>query len=91
MGKVNYTVEQIIAKLREVELYWHQGKTIAEAVRQIGVAEQTYYRWREFDEIFPFFRGQQQGLLHSLFPARYQRIKGIFHIFKTLLINIGKR
>ena len=47
MGKANYTVEQIIVKLREVELSCSQGKTIAEAVRQIGVTEQTYYRWRK--------------------------------------------
>lgn len=46
MGKVNYTVEQIIIKLREVEVLCSQGKTIGEAVRQIGVSEQTYYRWR---------------------------------------------
>jgi putative transposase len=47
MGKVNYTTEQIIIKLREVEVLCGQGKTIAEAVRQIGVSEQTYYRWRK--------------------------------------------
>lgn len=46
MGKMNYTVEQIIIKLREVEVLCSQGKTIGEAVRQIGVSEQTYYRWR---------------------------------------------
>ena len=46
MGRANYTVEQIIMKLREVELSCSQGKTIAEAVRQVGVSEQTYYRWR---------------------------------------------
>ena len=46
MGKINYTTEQIIVKLREVEVLWSQGKTIGEAVRQIGVSEQTYYRWR---------------------------------------------
>jgi len=47
MGKNHYTVEQIIVKLREVELHCNQGKTISEAVRQIGVTEQTYYRWRK--------------------------------------------
>jgi len=47
MGKRNYTVEQIIVKLREVELYCGQGKTVSEAVRQIGVTENTYYRWRK--------------------------------------------
>lgn len=47
MGKQNYTVEQIIVKLREVELYCGQGMTVAEAVRKIEVTEQTYYRWRK--------------------------------------------
>ena len=46
MGRTNYTVEQIIIKLREVEVLCGQGKTVAEAARQIGVTEQTYYRWR---------------------------------------------
>jgi putative transposase len=43
----NYTTEQIIVKLREVELFCGQGKTIAEAVRQAEISEQTYYRWRK--------------------------------------------
>jgi len=47
MGKVNYSTEQIIVKLREVEVLCGQGKTIGEAVRQIGVTEQTYYRGRK--------------------------------------------
>jgi putative transposase len=47
MGKANYTTEQIIVKLREVEVLCSQGKTSAEAIRQIGVSEQTYYRWRK--------------------------------------------
>jgi len=47
MGKVNFTTEQIIVKLREVEVLCSQGRTIGEAVRQIGVSAQTYYRWRK--------------------------------------------
>ena len=46
MGRVNYTTERIIVKLREVEVLCGQGKTIVEAVRQIDISEQTYYRWR---------------------------------------------
>jgi len=46
MSKRNYTVEQIIMKLREAEVHCGQGKTVKEAVRLIGVTEQTYYRWR---------------------------------------------
>ena len=47
MGKQNYTVEQIIVKLREVELLCGQGKSIAGAVREAGISEQTFYRWRK--------------------------------------------
>ena len=47
MARKNYTVEQIIVKLREVELHCNQGKTIAEACRGLEITEQTYYRWRK--------------------------------------------
>ena len=47
MGKKNYTTEQIIVKLRGVEVLCSQGRRAAEAIRQIGVSEQTYYRWRK--------------------------------------------
>lgn len=36
----------IIAKLREVEVRLSRGETTSQAVRAIGVTEQTYYRWR---------------------------------------------
>lgn len=38
--------EEIIAKLREVEVRLSRGETTSQAVRAIGVTEQTYYRWR---------------------------------------------
>jgi len=47
MGRKAFAVEQIIRYLREVEVLCGQGKTIGEAARQIGVTEQTYYRWRK--------------------------------------------
>ena len=46
MGK-RATPEQIIAKLREVEVRLGQGEPIGQAVRAIGVTQQTYYRWRK--------------------------------------------
>ena len=46
MARAKYSVEQIIVKLREIEVLCNQGNTIAEAVRQTGITEQTYYRWR---------------------------------------------
>jgi transposase-like protein len=44
--KKAHTPEEIVAKLRQVEVLVGQGKTVAEAVRAIGVTEPTYYRWR---------------------------------------------
>jgi len=46
MARRKYTPEQIISKLREVEVALAQGATVARAVRGIEVTEQTYYRWR---------------------------------------------
>ena len=39
--------EEIVLKLRQVEVLQGQGKSIADAVREIGVTQQTYYRWRK--------------------------------------------
>ena len=39
--------EQIIAKLREAEVDLAQGKTVAQVCKKLGVAEQTYYRWKK--------------------------------------------
>ena len=41
-----HSPEQILRKLREVEVNLARGETVARAVRQIAVTEQTYYRWR---------------------------------------------
>jgi putative transposase len=45
-GKAEHA-EQIIPKLREVEVELGRGKTVAEAVKKIGVTEQTYCRWKK--------------------------------------------
>ncbi len=47
MVKKGYSPEQIINKLREAEIYLGQGASIVEASKQLGVTEQTYYRWRK--------------------------------------------
>ena len=39
--------EEIIAKLREIEVRLSQGESVGKAVKSIGVTEQTYYRWRK--------------------------------------------
>lgn len=47
MSRKRHTPEQIIGKLREAEIVLSQGKTVPHACKQIGVTEQTYYRWRK--------------------------------------------
>ncbi len=46
MPRNKHTPEQIITKLREAEVALSTGSTVVEAVRQLGVTEQTFYRWR---------------------------------------------
>jgi putative transposase len=46
MGQKRHKLEEIVAKLRQVEVLTGQGRSIAEAARSIGVSEQTYFRWR---------------------------------------------
>jgi len=46
MGKKRHTAEEIVAKLRQVDVLMAQGRPVADAVRAVGVTEVTYYRWR---------------------------------------------
>jgi transposase-like protein len=47
MGRKRHKPEEIIAKLRQVDVLTAQGTPVAEAIRSIGVTEVTYYRWRQ--------------------------------------------
>ena len=47
MARRANTPEQIINKLREAEILLGRGSSVGEASRQLGVTEQTYYRWRK--------------------------------------------
>ena len=46
MPRKRHKAEEIVTKLRQVEVLTAQGRTVAEAIRSIGVTEVTYYRWR---------------------------------------------
>src|SRR6185436_19803156 len=46
MARKRHTAEEIVGKLRQVEVLTSQGRPVAEAIRAIGVTEVTYYRWR---------------------------------------------
>jgi len=47
MPRKIYKPEEIIAKLRQVEVLTSQGKSTIDAIRSIGVTDATYYRWRQ--------------------------------------------
>ena len=47
MARKRHTAEEIVAKLRQVEVLTSQGQSVADAIRSIGVTEVTYYRWRQ--------------------------------------------
>jgi putative transposase len=47
MARKRHKPEEIIAKLRQVDVLTAQGTSVVEAVRSIGVTEVTYYRWRQ--------------------------------------------
>ena len=46
MAREHHKPEEIVAKLRQVEVLVGQGKPVVDAVRATGVTEATYYRWR---------------------------------------------
>ncbi|HXW33893.1 MAG TPA: transposase [Acidimicrobiales bacterium] len=46
MASKRYSVEQIIAKLREAEKLQGQGMSIVQSCKKIGISDQTYFRWR---------------------------------------------
>ncbi len=47
MPSKRHKPEEIVAKLRQVDVLMSQGRAVADAIRSIGVSEVTYYRWRQ--------------------------------------------
>ena len=47
MSPKRHTAEEIVTKLRQVDVLTSQGTSVAEAIRSFGVTEVTYYRWRK--------------------------------------------
>ena len=46
MARKRHTPDEIVAKLRQVDVLVSRGQAVAEAIRAIGVSEVTHYRWR---------------------------------------------
>ena len=47
MARKRHKPEEIVAKLRQVDVLTAQGTPVSDAIRSIGVTEVTYYRWRQ--------------------------------------------
>jgi transposase-like protein len=47
MGKPRHTAEQIIGKLREAEVLTSKGMAMEDVLRQLGISDATYYKWRK--------------------------------------------
>jgi transposase-like protein len=71
MSRKSYKPEEIVAKLRQVDVLTSQGRTVAEAIRSISVSEVTYYRWRRE---FGGLKSDQVKRLKDL-EAEYTRLR----------------
>ena len=81
--------EDIVSKLRQVEVLQGQGMTVADAVRKIGVSEQTFYRWRKQ------YGGMNRGQLKRLKElekenARLRRAVSDLTLDKLILTEAAK-
>ena len=47
MSRTRFSTEEIVNRLRQADVLIAQGQTIAQVCKQIGVTDQTYYRWRK--------------------------------------------
>lgn len=66
-----YTPAQIINRLRQAEVWIANGKTVKQMCRELGISEQTYYRWRK--ECGGMKASQAKSL--NEFEKEYQRLK----------------
>lgn len=89
MARQRFTPEQIIGKLREVEVLVAKGSTVADASRQIGVTEQTLYRWRKE---YGGMRIDQARRLKDLEAenARLKKLVADLSLDKMILSEAGK-
>jgi putative transposase len=89
MARKRHTAEEIVAKLRQVDVLMAQGKLAAEAIRAIGVTEVTYYRWRNE---FGGLKGDQVKRLKELETenTRLRRAVSDLTLDKLILAEAAK-
>lgn len=84
-----HTAEEIVAKLRQVDVLMAQGRPVADAVRSIGVTEVTYYRWRNE---YGGLKGDQVKRLKELEieNSRLRRVVSDLTLDKLILTEAAK-
>jgi len=89
MARKRHKPEEIVAKLWPVEVLTAQGKSVAEAIRSIGVTEGTYYRWRNE---YGGLKGDQVKRLKELEAenARLRRAVSDLTLDKMILAEAAK-
>ena len=87
--KKGHTPEEIVAKLRQVDVLASQGRSVADAIRAIGVTEVTYYRWRRE---FGGLKGDQVKRLKELEAenARLRRAVSDLTLDKQILAEAAR-
>ena len=76
--KTRHTAEQIVAKLREAEVALAKGQKVPAVVRKLGIAEQTYYRWRK-----------EYGSLRTDQARRFKQLERANVRLKKLVANLS--
>ena len=89
MARKRHRAEEIVAKLRQVDVLMAQGRPVADAVRAIGVTEVTYYRWRNE---YGGLRGDQVKRLKELETenGRLRRAVSDLTLDKLILAEAAK-
>jgi transposase-like protein len=83
MPAKRYSVEQIVAKLREAEKHQSQGLTIPQSCKRLGISEQTFYRWRSK------YGGMEVSHARKL-KALEDENRRLKHIVADLTLGLGK-
>ena len=89
MARKRHTAEEIVTRLRQVDVLTAQGRPVADAIRSIGVTEVTYYRWRKE---YGGLKGDQVKRLKQLETenARLRRAVSDLTLDKLILAEAAK-
>lgn len=89
MARKRHTAEEIVTRLRQVDVLTAQGRPVADAIRSIGVTEVTYYRWRNE---YGGLKGDQVKRLKQLETenARLRRAVSDLTLDKQILAEAAK-